>query len=316
MLSQDQLINLVKTLTSCFKTRTQIEQKISEDELFQLTMDAGQMFMSQPPLLEINPTDALIAIVGDIHGQFHDLLRVFGVAGWPNDTYFLFLGDYVDRGQFSLETIALLFAFKLLYPKTFMMLRGNHEAASINRLYGFYDDCKRRYSVKLWKSFTDTFNRMPLTAIVCQRIFCCHGGLGPDIMTTLDPLRNVLRPTDVPDTGPISDVLWSDPDNRPGTERISGWLESDRGVSYIFGADVVKQFNKAHNFDLVCRAHQVVEDGYEFFADRNLVTVFSAPNYCNETDNAGGFMVVDPTGDALQCSFRVLKPPKLPVKKA
>jgi serine/threonine-protein phosphatase PP1 catalytic subunit len=309
-LSPQQLADMVKLLTTHYKSKTAQEVKIPEEDLFQLARDAGELFMSQPPVLHVNPTDAPIAIVGDTHGQFRDLLRIFSMAGWPNDTYFLFLGDYVDRGKQSLETLCLLLAFRLLYPKTFFLLRGNHESASINRLYGFYDECKRRYSVKLWKAFTDTFNRMPLCAVVCGKIFCCHGGLGPDFMTTLDPLRNIVRPTEVPDTGPMCDVLWADP-NTVCDKKIAGWAQSDRGVSVIFSPEIVQQFLKNHGFDLVCRAHQVVEDGYEFFANRGLITVFSAPNYCGDMDNAGAFLIVDPTGANLMCSLHVLKPPKL-----
>ena len=167
------------------------------------------------------------------------------------------------------------------------------------RIYGFYDECKRRYSIRLWKIFCDCFNCMPIAAIVDEKIFCVHGGLSPEIQT-LDQLRNISRPTDVPDQGLICDLLWSDPERD-----LQGWGENDRGVSFTFGADVVTKFLAKHDLDLVARAHQVVEDGYEFFAKRQLVTIFSAPNYCGEFDNAGAIMSVDET---LMCSFQVLKP--------
>jgi len=179
------------------------------------------------------------------------------------------------------------------------MLRGNHECSSINRIYGFYDECKRRYSLKLWKAFNMVFNCLPIAAIVDDKIFCIHGGLSPDL-NSMEQIRRILRPTDVPDTGLLCDVLWADPD-----PNIRGWAESDRGVSFTFGADIVEKFNRKHDFDLIVRAHQVVEDGYEFFARRQLVTVFSAPNYCGEFDNAGAMMSVDET---LMCSFQVLRP--------
>ena len=234
-----------------------------------------------------------------MHGQYHDLLRLFEYGGFPPEANYLFLGDYVDRGKQSLETICLLLAFKIKYPENFFILRGNHECASINRIYGFYDECKRRYNIKMWKTFTDCFNCLPVAAIVDEKIFCCHGGLSPELQQ-IDQIKKIIRPTDVPDTGLLCDLLWSDPD-----KDMVGWGENDRGVSFTFGEDIVAQFLRKMDLDLVCRAHQVVEDGYEFFARRQLVTIFSAPNYCGEFDNAGGMMAVDET---LMCSFQILKP--------
>ncbi|CAK7331414.1 unnamed protein product [Dovyalis caffra] len=237
--------------------------------------------------------------IGDIHGQYSDLLRLFEYGGFPPSANYLFLGDYVDRGKQSLETICLLLAYKIKYPENFFLLRGNHESASINRIYGFYDECKRRFNVKVWKTFTDCFNCLPVAALIDDKILCMHGGLSPDL-TNLDQIRNLPRPTDVPDSGLLCDLLWSDPD-----KDIKGWGMNDRGVSYTFGPDKVAEFLMKNDMDLVCRAHQVVEDGYEFFAERQLVTIFSAPNYCGEFDNAGAMMSVDET---LMCSFQILKP--------
>ena len=207
--------------------------------------------------------------------------------------------DYVDRGKNGLEAILLLLAYKIKYPENFFLLRGNHECASINRIYGFYDECKRRYNIKMWKKFQDVFNVLPFAAVVDEKIFCIHAGLSPDLNSP-EQIKRIMRPTDVPDSGLLCDLLWSDPE-----ADISGWAENDRGVSYTFGADVVAKFLQKHDYDLIVRAHQVVEDGYEFFADRQLVTIFSAPNYCGEFDNAGAVMAVD---ESLMCSFRILKP--------
>ncbi len=181
---------------------------MQEKELVELCHTARAIFLDQPMLLELQ---APINVCGDIHGQFYDLLRIFESLGLPaDDNAFLWLGDYVDRGRYSLETIALLFAFKIKYPERFFMLRGNHECASITRIYGFYDECKRRFSVKLWKTFCDVFNCLPIAAIIDDRIYACHGGLSPDLKD-FDQIRRLMRPSDVPDTGVMCDIMWSDP---------------------------------------------------------------------------------------------------------
>ncbi|XP_026661149.2 serine/threonine-protein phosphatase PP1-like isoform X2 [Phoenix dactylifera] len=270
--------------------------QLTEAEIRQLCVASKEIFLSQPNLLEL---EAPIKICGDIHGQYSDLLRLFEYGGFPPAANYLFLGDYVDRGKQSIETICLLLAYKIKYRENFFLLRGNHECASINRIYGFYDECKRRFNVRLWKVFTDCFNCLPVAALIDEKILCMHGGLSPDLKN-LDQIRNIARPVDVPDQGLLCDLLWADPD-----KDIEGWGENDRGVSYTFGPDRVSELLQKQDLDLICRAHQVVEDGYEFFAKRQLVTIFSAPNYCGEFDNAGAMMSVD---DTLTCSFQILKP--------
>ncbi|CAI0459846.1 unnamed protein product [Linum tenue] len=271
--------------------------QLSESEIRQLCVNARQIFLSQPVLVEIK---APIRICGDIHGQYQDLLRLFEYGGYPPSANYLFLGDYVDRGKQSLETICLLLAYKIRYPDKVHLLRGNHEDAKINRIYGFYDECKRRFNVRLWKIFTDCFNSLPVAALIDEKILCMHGGLSPDL-ENLDQIREIERPTEIPDGGLLCDLLWSDP--HPTNE---GWADSDRGVSCTFGADIVADFLDKNDLDLICRGHQVVvEDGYEFFAQRRLVTIFSAPNYGGEFDNAGALLSVD---ESLVCSFEILKP--------
>ncbi|KAG0051495.1 hypothetical protein BGZ83_003616 [Gryganskiella cystojenkinii] len=269
---------------------------LSNKEIVFICQQAREVFLSQPTLIELN---APVKIVGDIHGQYTDLLRLFEMCGFPPSANFLFLGDYVDRGKQSLETILLLFCYKIKYPENFFLLRGNHECANVTKVYGFYDECKRRANVKMWKAFVDVFNCLPLAAIVANKIFCVHGGLSPNL-GTMDDIRALRRPTDVPDYGLLNDLLWSDP-----SETALDWEDNERGVSYCFGRSIIQKFLNKHDFDLVCRAHMVVEDGYEFFNDRTLVTVFSAPNYCGEFDNFGAVMSVS---EELLCSFELLKP--------
>ena len=256
----------------------------------------SEIFLSQPCLLEL---EAPLKICGDVHGQYSDLLRLFEYGGFPPEANYLFLGDYVDRGKQGLEVICLLLAYKVKYPENFFLLRGNHECNSISRIYGFYDECKRRYNIKLWRVFCDVFNCLPFAAIVDEKIFCIHGWPSPELKD-LQQIVQIKRPTDIPDMGMLCDFLWSDPD-----ADLQGWGENDRGVSYTYGTDVVADFLAKFDFDLVVRAHQVVENGYEFFGKRQLVTVFSAPNYCGEFDNAGAMMTVD---ENLMCSFQILKP--------
>lgn len=287
---------IIEKLLSVRGSRPGRQVHLSEEELRFLCTTCRQIFLSQPALLELV---APIKICGDTHGQYYDLLRLFEYGGFPPDANYLFLGDYVDRGKQSVETIALLMAYKIKFPENFFIMRGNHECASINRIYGFYDECKRRYNIKMWRLFCDTFNCLPIAGVIDDKIFCMHGGLSPDLHS-LDQIRRIMRPTDVPDAGLLCDLLWSDPE-----KDVVGWGESDRGVSYTFGPDIVTEFLARHDMDLICRAHQVVEDGYEFFSRRQLVTIFSAPNYCGEFDNAGAMMSVDET---LMCSFQILKP--------
>ncbi|KAF9196159.1 hypothetical protein BGZ50_001855 [Haplosporangium sp. Z 11] len=269
---------------------------LRNNEIVYICQNAREVFLSQPTLIELN---APVKIVGDIHGQYTDMLRMFEMCGFPPSANFLFLGDYVDRGKMSLETILLLFCYKIKYPENFFLLRGNHECANVTKVYGFYDECKRRASVKMWKAFVDVFNCLPLAAIVANKIFCVHGGLSPSL-GTMDDIRALRRPTDVPDYGLLNDLLWSDP-----SDTALDWEDNERGVSYCFGRSIIQKFLHKHDFDLVCRAHMVVEDGYEFFNERTLVTVFSAPNYCGEFDNFGAVMSVS---EELLCSFELLKP--------
>jgi len=259
--------------------------------------------MSQPIFLELQSP---LTIAGDIHGQFSDLLRLFKIGGFPTETNYLFLGDYVDRGIQSIETICLLLAYKLKNPVNFFLLRGNHECGSLNRIYGFYDECKRRYNVKLWKLFIDLFNCFPIAACIDDKIFLVHGGISP-YLKNMKEILNIQRPTDVPEQGLLCDLLWSDPYSSQ-----KGWGKNERGVSCTFNEKALSNFLKRNELDLVCRAHQVVEDGYEFFGNKELVTIFSAPNYMGQFDNSAAIMLVD---ENLKCSFKIFKSDDNKIKK-
>ena len=269
---------------------------LKEEEIKFLIENSLPIIKEQKMLVEL---EAPLHVCGDIHGQYYDLLRIFEHCGYPGEYNYLFLGDYVDRGKQSLETVCLLLCYKIKYPEKVTLLRGNHESSVTNRIYGFYDECKRRYNIRLWKSFTDLFNYLPVAALIDDKILCMHGGLSPDLKN-IQSIQDISRPTDIPDQGLLCDLLCSDPD-----KEAVDYDENDRGVSVIFGEKVVTDFNKKNDLDLIIRAHQVVDEGYEFFANRQLITIFSAPNYCGEFDNSAGIMIID---DSLTCSLKVLRP--------
>ncbi|GMS80335.1 hypothetical protein PENTCL1PPCAC_2510, partial [Pristionchus entomophagus] len=297
------LEKLMKISTNEFKDPT-------EHEVFTFLEACYKMFMSQPMCLELTPP---LTLCGDIHGQFNDLIRIFKTNGFPPKTNYLFLGDYIDRGAHSIETMLFLLAIKLKYPLHFFLLRGNHETSIVNRIYGFHQNIMQRYGTeRVYNAFTEVFTVMPLSALVGKRIVCMHGGLSKDLIetTTLyQTLNDIRRPlTDPPNPSMPLDLLWSDP-----YASVKGFQYSIRGVSCTFGPDVVNQFCDKHGIDLIVRAHQVVQDGYDFFCDRKLVTIFSAPHYCGQFDNAAAVMHIDAS---LKCTFKIMRPEYAKRKKS
>ncbi|ULU11198.1 hypothetical protein L3Y34_014999 [Caenorhabditis briggsae] len=260
------------------------------------------------PLLELQ---APINICGDTHGQYNDLLRIFNSCGAPTKNQYLFLGDYIDRGRHSLEVIILLFALKLAVPKKVHLLRGNHELKAINKNYGFYGELKTRFrcgagtntgvAERLYAHFNQVFSYMPLAAIVSKRILCMHGGISPHLRT-LDDIRGIGLPLETAKSNPLAcDLLWADP------EKTANGFEPNkiRAISHIFGKKEVDDLCKRLDIDLIVRAHQVVEYGYAFFADRRLITVFSASRYQDELHNYAAVVIVN---RMLELSFVQLKP--------
>lgn len=214
-------------------------------------------------------------------------MELFRIGGFPPDTNYLFLGDYVDRGYYSVESVSLLFSFKVRHRDRITCLRGNHESRQITQIYGFYDECARKYgNPNVWKSFTDLFDYLPLTALVESKIFCQHGGLSPNI-DNLDDVRKLDRNQEVPHEGPMCDLLWSDPDDR------LGWGVSPRGAGYTFGQDISEKFNQSNGLTLIARAHQLIMEGYNWCHDQHVVTIFSAPNYCYRCGNQAAIMEID-----------------------
>ena len=236
----------------------------------------------------VQPISAPVTVCGDIHGQFYDLLELFRTGGEIPKTNYIFIGDFVDRGYNSVETFEFLLCLKLKYPANITLLRGNHESRQITLVYGFFDEIVRKYgNANPWKYCTDVFDYLGLAAIIEGRVLCIHGGLSPDIKT-LDNIRTIERKIEVPHDGPFCDLMWSDP------EDIETWQMSPRGAGWLFGSKVTKEFNHLNGLDLICRAHQLVQEGYKYwFPEKSLVTVWSAPNYCYRCGNVAAILSID-----------------------
>ena len=296
--NNDNIQKIIKKLKKARRGSICQELNIKEDECNYVIDKSYEILQKEDSLLKI---EAPLYICGDIHGQYYDLLRVFDILNYPPQSTFLFLGDYVDRGKQSLECLLLLLSLKIKYPDKIFLLRGNHECEALNKIYGFFDECKRRLSIKCFKKITNLFNIMPISALINENILCMHGGLSKDLQN-IEQINKILRPTEIPDEGLLCDLLWSDPNNELLDEDFGN---NERNISITFSKNYVKNFVEKNNLDLICRAHQVVEEGFEFFADMKLVTIFTAPNYMGEFDNNGGILEV---GEDLLCKFHVLRP--------
>ena len=257
---------------------------LSEEDLKQLCEKAKEIFIEESNVQNVS---APVIICGDIHGQIYDLIELFKKGGDIPNSRYVFMGDYVDRGYNGVEVLELLLALKIKYPEHITLLRGNHESRQICFAYGFYEEITRKYgNANAWEYFTDLFDYLPLAALVEGKIFCVHGGLSPYI-STVDQIRLINRKMEIPREGVFCDLMWSDPDD------IETWIISCRGAGWIYGWKVVDEFTHINGLELICRAHQLVMEGFKYwFQKKNLCTVWSAPNYCYRCGNRASILKI------------------------
>ena len=275
-------------------TKTWIIEEVIEDlknknymsklSLLKIILDVTKINMQEPSLIDITiKKNETFNICGDIHGQFYDLLNIFKLYGYPSETnQYLFNGDFVDRGSFSVECLITLLCFKLLYPKHFYLARGNHESRNLNKVYGFEQEVLSKYDSTVYESFVRFFFSLPLAHCINKEILVLHGGLFSKDGVTLNDIRKIKRFREVPESGIMCELLWSDP------SPINGRRPSNRGVAITFGPDVVKNFLKINKLQKLVRSHECKSEGYEILGD--VITVFSAPNYCDSMGNLGGIL--------------------------
>ncbi|KAG8909725.1 3',5'-cyclic-nucleotide phosphodiesterase (PDEase) (3':5'-CNP) [Tulasnella sp. 408] len=265
------------------------EGRLTEEQAMYILEKATEILRAEPNLLEV---DAPITVCGDIHGQYFDLMKLFEVGGNPADTRYLFLGDYVDRGYFSIECVLYLWSLKIWYPDTLFLLRGNHECRHLTDYFTFKLECKHKYSERLYEVVMDSFCALPLAAVMNKQFLCIHGGLSPELHT-LDDLRGIDRFREPPTHGLMCDILWSDPLEDFGSEKTTeSFLHNHvRGCSYFFTYTAACQFLERNNLLSIIRAHEAQDAGYRMYRKTkttgfpSVMTIFSAPNYLDVYNN-------------------------------
>ncbi|KAH8926775.1 Metallo-dependent phosphatase [Atractiella rhizophila] len=271
------------------------EGRLQESQALKIIRDAEEVLRKEPNLLKV---DAPVTLCGDVHGQYYDLLKLFDLGGLPPKTRYLFLGDYVDRGYFSIECLLLLYSLKIWYPDHIFLLRGNHECARLTNYFTFRLECKHKYSEKLYEACLDSFNALPLAALMNEQFLCIHGGIGPGL-NTLDDLMRIDRFREPPTHGLMCDILWSDPiENYDKSENIPEHFVHNhvRGCSYFYTFNAVTTFLEKNGLLAIVRAHEAQDAGYRCYRPGrttpfpSLMTVFSAPNYLDVYNNKGAII--------------------------
>ena len=315
-ITHEWVLDLIEHMKDLDNKKSYTEKYIDKVYLLQMLLKVKNIFMAQKEaLIDVNiPEDTKFTVVGDIHGQFYDLLHIFEINGYPSEENpYLFNGDYVDRGVFSLECITTLIAFKILYPNHLFMARGNHESVNLNQMYGFKKEVIDKYGndEKMYDCFTELFKSLPLGHILNKQVLVVHGGLFSKDGVTIDEIKKINRFVEIPESGLMSELLWSDPCKE------NGRLPSKRGVGMSFGPDVAKRFLDENNLDLLIRSHEVKMKGYEVEPGGKVITVFSAPNYCDQMGNEGAIIIFKGKGKLTPefKSFTSSPHPNIPIRK-
>ncbi|CAH8595278.1 unnamed protein product [Schistosoma intercalatum] len=270
------------------------EGRLTEEAILRIINDCSAILKSEKTMLEL---EAPITICGDIHGQFYDLMKLFEVGGPPETTRYLFLGDYVDRGYFSLECVIYLFSLKILYPRSLFLLRGNHECRHLTQYFTFRQECIMKSTERVYEACMEAFDLLPLAALINQQFLCVHGGLSPELHT-LNDIRKLDRFKEPPAFGAMCDLLWADPCEDFGQERNSEHFSHNtvRGCSYFYSFNACCHFLQANNLLSIIRAHEAQDAGYRMYRKSRqtgfpaLITIFSAPNYLDVYNNKAAIL--------------------------
>ncbi|CAG8980762.1 hypothetical protein HYALB_00011340 [Hymenoscyphus albidus] len=265
------------------------EGRLTEEQALYIIEEGTKVLKQEPNLLEM---DAPITVCGDVHGQYYDLMKLFEVGGDPSETRYLFLGDYVDRGYFSIECVLYLWSLKIWYPNSLWLLRGNHECRHLTDYFTFKLECKHKYSERIYDATMDSFCSLPLAAVMNKQFLCIHGGLSPELHT-LDDIRTIDRFREPPTHGIMCDILWADPLEDFGQEKTSEYFTHNhvRGCSYFFSYPAACNFLEKNNLLSVIRAHEAQDAGYRMYRKTrttgfpSVMTIFSAPNYLDVYNN-------------------------------
>ncbi|KAI8322699.1 protein phosphatase 5 [Martensiomyces pterosporus] len=309
-------LDFVKGIAEWFRDQKSIPVRY----MYAILLQAERLFRDLPTLVDVAiPEDAEMTVCGDVHGQYYDVLNIFKLNGFPSPKLlYLFNGDFVDRGSFSVEVIMLFLSLKLLYPNAFFLNRGNHESIDMNQLYGFEGEVRHKYPVhgkRLFDLFQETFQAMPIAHLIQEKVLVLHGGLysretaknayqsDGDGVVRLDELRELPRFYQPSHSKLLCESLWSDPQDRMGRS------PNPRGTAIKYGPDVTKEFCEKNNLTMVIRSHEQMEEGYQIAHDGRMVTVFSAPNYCDAAGNKGAYIRFTPSLDATYHKFEAVPHP-------